>query len=266
MDFGGPASKFHMRLCRAFKSFGMEYPMSFLLVGVIINTMALISDNPNFILDAQTVKDVLTPQEEIAMLCLFYDIKVPFRFESLKVVPTGMILDCHALRLDRSILVKKKNLPQKTLLDAQTLFNFLALVRYFSSDLGSTQVELLIADFNRKSLVYLPAHTIRRPGVGQRVGDNPFRPGTSNKRPISSGVWSDEDPTSQPAPMTEVSNTKSTPTSPRFNLFKSKPKKPRACKTSEPTRMDLDIENCPALLSDAPLRMRRKPRFGLGRF
>jgi hypothetical protein len=42
MDFGGPASDFHMRLCSTLKGVGLDFPMGFLLVGIIINTMALI--------------------------------------------------------------------------------------------------------------------------------------------------------------------------------------------------------------------------------
>jgi hypothetical protein len=151
-------------------------------------------------------------------------------------------------------------------------------VRYFTDELGPIKTGLLIEDFNRKSLVHLPAHTIRRPGVGLRMGANPFRPGASNKRQVSS-VWTvqESDPISRPTHMTEVSNTKTAHTNPHsrprsniwFNPFKSKSKsksKLKSNKLPSLARTNLDDENFPTLLSDAPLRMRRKPCFGLRHF
>ncbi|KDN42757.1 hypothetical protein RSAG8_06511, partial [Rhizoctonia solani AG-8 WAC10335] len=123
-----------------------------------------------------------------------------------------------------------------------------------------TQTELLISDFNRTGLVYLPSDTIRRPGVGQRV---------VRRRPVSS-VWTlngqgFEICTPAPVPMREVSNTKAQATGkPRFNPFKAKPRSTKPAST----RMNIDDdENCPPpAVTDAPLRMRRKTPFGLGRF
>jgi hypothetical protein len=121
----------------------------------------------------------------------------------------------------------------------------------------NTEVGLLIADFNRSSLVYLPHDTVRKPGVGLRV---------TRRRPVSS-VWTlngqgfemctPPGSSPPPTPMREIPNAR-----PRFNPFKSKPMSTRPALN----RMDLDDENSPAVLSNAPLRMRRNKRFRLGRF
>ncbi|CAE6479596.1 unnamed protein product [Rhizoctonia solani] len=261
MDFG-PASEFHMRLCLALKTAGMDLPMSFLLLGVIINTIALINIKPaSFVLDARTITDVLSLKQEILLLCIYYNIEVPLQFESLKTIPDSLGRDCKALGINRKVIINKNKLSDKEIQildESQTLLRFLALVKYFMTD-PETQTELLISDFNRASLVYLPSDTIRKPGVGQRV---------IRRRPVSS-VWTlngqgFEICTPTLAPMREASNTRTQATGkPRFNPFKSKPRPTKPA----PTRMDLDDENCPPpALSDAPLRMRRKTPFGLRRF
>ncbi|KAF8677338.1 Male sterility protein [Rhizoctonia solani] len=274
MDFG-PASEFHMRLCLALKTVGMDFPMSYLLLGVIINMFALIkTDSANFLLDARTINDILSLKQEIILLSIYYDIDTLPQFESLKLIPSNLKCDCKALGINRKVLVRKIKLSAKVsaaldilwnfpdqrnqdmqLLDeAQTLLRCLALVRYFMAD-PNMEVDVLIADFNRSSLVYLPHGTIRKPGVGLRV---------IRKRPVSS-IWSLNSqgfemytPASSPtpAPMREALNIK-----PRFNPFKSKPMATRPALT----RMDLDDENSP-VLSNAPLRMRRKTPFRFGRF
>ncbi|CCO28486.1 hypothetical protein BN14_02481 [Rhizoctonia solani AG-1 IB] len=259
MDFG-PAGQFHMRLCLALKTAGMDLPMSYLLLGVIINTFALINLNTaNFILDARAIADILSLKQEISLLCIYYDINILLQFESLKLISNNLKRDCKALGINRKALVKKNKLSEKdiqSLDESHTLLRFLALVRYFMAD-PNTEVGLLIADFNRSSLVYLPHDTVRKPGVGLRV---------TRRRPVSS-VWTLNGqgfemctpPGSSPAstPMREIPNAR-----PRFNPFKSKPMSTRPALN----RMDLDDENSPAVLSNAPLRMRRNKRFRLGRF
>ncbi|CAE7229392.1 unnamed protein product [Rhizoctonia solani] len=260
MDFG-PASEFHARLCLALKTAGMQLPMSYLLLGAIINTIALINVSPlSFILSARTITDILSLKQEVALLCIYYNIEVVLQFESLKLVPESLRRDCKALGISRKVLIKKNRLSAKEIQmrdESHTLLSFLALVRYFMAD-SATQIELLISDFNRTSLVYLPSDTIRKPGVGQRV---------VRRRPVSS-VWTLDGQgfdicTPAPAPMREVSN-KAHPTGkPRFNPFKAKPRSTKPAVT----RMNIDDdENCPPpVLSNAPLHMRRKTPFGLGR-
>ncbi|ELU43578.1 vacuolar amino acid permease [Rhizoctonia solani AG-1 IA] len=251
------------------------------------------TDSANFLLDARTINDILSLKQEIILLSIYYDIDTLPQFESLKVcricsmwscitpnrvtlqlIPSNLKCDCKALGINRKVLVRKIKLSAKVsaaldilwnfpdqrnqdmqLLDeAQTLLRCLALVRYFMAD-PNMEVDVLIADFNRSSLVYLPHGTIRKPGVGLRV---------IRKRPVSS-IWSLNSqgfemytPASSPtpAPMREALNIK-----PRFNPFKSKPMATRPALT----RMDLDDENSP-VLSNAPLRMRRKTPFRFGRF
>ncbi|CAE6521445.1 unnamed protein product [Rhizoctonia solani] len=262
MDFG-PASELHARLCLALKTAGMALPMSYLLLGVIINTIALININPaSFVLGARTVADILSLEQEIALLCIYYNIEVVLEFESLKLVPDRLRRDCKALGINRKVLIKKNRLSEKdiqTRNESHTLLCFLALVRYLMAH-SETQTELLISDFNRTSLVYLPFDTIRKPGVGQRL---------VRRRPVSS-VWTlngqgFEICTPAPAPMREVLNTKAQPIGkPRFNPFKSKPRPTRPASTR--MHIDDDDENFPPqILAEAPLRMRRKP-FGLRRF
>ncbi|CAE6426198.1 unnamed protein product [Rhizoctonia solani] len=260
MNFG-PASEFHMRLCLALKAAGMDLPMSYLLLGVIVNTFALINLNSaNFILDGRTIADILSLRQEITLLCTYYDIDIILQFESLKLIPNNLKRDCKALGINRKVLVKKTKRNEKdiqSLNESQTLLRFLTLVRYFMAELN-TEVGLLIADFNRSSLVYLPDDTIRKPGVGSRV---------IRRRPVSS-IWTLNGQgfeictpslasSSTPVPMREIPSTK-----PRFNPFKSKPMATRPALT----RMDLDDKNSPPVLSNAPLRMRRKTPFRLGRF
>ncbi|KAH7335241.1 hypothetical protein B0J17DRAFT_630328 [Rhizoctonia solani] len=252
MDFG-PASEFHTRLCLALKMGGMDLPMSYLLLGVVINTISLISLKPaGFILNTHTITDILSLKQEIALLCIYYNIETLLQFESIKFIPESLKQDCKALGINR-----KKYQEIQALDESQALLRFLELVKYFMAD-PETQTNLLISDFNRTGLVYLPPDTIRKPGVGQRI---------VRRRPVSS-VWTldvqgFEICTPAPAPMREASNTEvqATP-KPRYNPFKSKlrPTKPATA------RMNLDDENRLPMLPDAPVRMRRKAPFGLGRF
>ncbi|CAE6455010.1 unnamed protein product [Rhizoctonia solani] len=240
---------------------GMNLPMSYLLLGVIINTISLITVKPaSFVLDAHTITDILSLKQEIALLCIYYNIEILVQFESLKLISESLKRDCKALGINRKVLIKKRNLSEKeiqALDEAQTLLRFLELVKYFMAD-PETQTHLLISDFNRTGLVYLPADTIRKPGVGQRV---------VRRRPVSS-VWTLDGQgfeicTPAPAPMREASNIKTQAIhKPRYNPFKSKPRPTKPTTT----RMNLDDENRPPMLSDAPIRMRRKTPFGLGRF
>ncbi|KAJ1306848.1 hypothetical protein OPQ81_007833 [Rhizoctonia solani] len=259
MDFG-PASEFHTRLCLALKAAGMELPMSYLLLGVIINTIALINIRPTgFVLDPRTIHDILSLKQEILLLCIHYNIEITLQFESRKLIPESLRRDCRALGIKRAVLIKKNKLSAKetrALEESQTLLRFLELVNHFMAD-PETQTELLISDFNRASLVYLPHDTIRRPGVGQRV---------IRRRPVSS-LWTLDGQgfeicTPAPTPICGTSNTKAQ-IKPRFNPFKSRPRPTKPAST----RMNLDDENCPPpVLFDTPPRMRRKTPFRLGRF
>ncbi|CAE6528984.1 unnamed protein product [Rhizoctonia solani] len=261
----GPASEFHARLCLALKTAGMELPMSYLLLGVIINMIALININPvDFILNARTITDVLSLKQEIALLCIYYNIQVVLEFESLKLIPDGLRRDCKALGINGKILIKKNKLCEKDVQirdEYQTLLHFLALVRYLMAN-SETQIELLISDFNRTSLVYLPSDTIRKPGVGQRVAR---RRGISSVWTLNGQGFDICTPAPAPAPMREASNRKTQAINkPRFNPFKAKPRPTKPALTR--MNIDDDENTPPPMLSDAPLRMRRKTPFGLGRF
>ncbi|CAE6470473.1 unnamed protein product [Rhizoctonia solani] len=256
MDTGGPASNFRRRLYSTLKSAGMMHPMDNLLVGVIINTMALISAQPDtFILDPDTIRNILVLKNEIALLCDFYEINVIFRLLGMSA---PMIRDAHSLRLNRSILVKLIPCKQKTLDDAQTLFNFLALVRYFLAELDSAELELLTADFHRKRLVHLPADAIRCPGAGPRLRRQVSSTSTIYETPQQS-MHQESD--QEPVPIVLNLNSQSTSSisgSGCNSNFISKPKPSESW-------IDLNEENCSLTLSDAPRRMSHKFRFGFKR-
>lgn len=272
MDDGGPASRFHVHLYRTLHDAGVDLPMTHLLVGVLINTMALMRITPRFVLDASTIKDVHELQREIQGLCSRFGVYVDLPFSSSELVSASVIADCKAIGISRRDLLFKNRVSKKMkALKPELLFEFLALVRLFMKELGHENVFALIEDFDDTRPMQFPATVVtREPGVGPRVARNPFlslrkRRGTDMMVIPSIGKSNSR----------HVFGSRRLKTRTRFNtlpnLFKSKSRfkvyAPHAeySALGQPT-LDFNDKGSYVRLSGSPNRIPRKTLFGLFRF
>ncbi|KAG8740989.1 hypothetical protein FRC10_003495 [Ceratobasidium sp. 414] len=270
MNANQPAVDFHNRLERTLLALGFYHSATNLLTGIIITTMALIATVPHFVLKPIAINYILSLRDEISILCAIYKVDVAFHFDSIMETPAHIFDDFVTLSISGAMLSKNPTHwkhSNRSLADTQLLLNFLELVRTLVKHYGSQSVADIIADFDRLSSLHLPPTAARRPGIGRRVA-NPFR--SANRQANFSSSYSSKHapasvptPALMPTPVVQAQRTHAK-SSVRFNPFASRTRVAQPPKQSRP-QLDLDDENSPTLLSDAPLRMRRR-LFGFGGF
>ncbi|KAG8723555.1 hypothetical protein FRC09_002863 [Ceratobasidium sp. 395] len=247
-----PATELHTRLEGTLYSLGFYQSATNLLTGIVITTMALITTIPQFVLKPIAINHIFSLREEISILCAIYKVNVTFQFDSIAEIPAHILEDFIALNISGAMLTKDPLYWKRSKYspaDAQLLLNFLELVRTLMNQYGPHRVADIIADFDHMSSLHLPPTAIRKPGVGNRV-TNPYR--SANRQP--SVV---DSPPASPILQVLRMHTKST--------FRFKPFTSRTSVNQGHIHLDLNDENSPVLLPDAPLRMRR-PLFGFGGF
>ncbi|KAG9121830.1 hypothetical protein FRC07_002052 [Ceratobasidium sp. 392] len=254
-----PATELHNRLERALLTFGFYQSATNLLTGIVITTMALITTAPQFVLKPIAINHILSLSDEISILCAIYKVNVIFQFDSIMETPADILHDFITLNISGAMLSndpiywKRSN---RSLAETQILLNFLELVRTIMNQYGPHRVADIIADFDHKSSLHLPPTAIRKPGVGHRVV-NPFR--SANHQLNSPAAAS-----SARAHILQALRVHAK-SSLRFKpfAFRTRMVQPSA---QGHVQLDLNDEGSPTLLSDAPLRMRRRRRFGFGGF
>ncbi|KAG8685117.1 hypothetical protein FRC08_013290 [Ceratobasidium sp. 394] len=262
-----PATDFHNRLERTLHALGFYHSAISLLSGIIITTMALITTVPRFVLKPIAINYILSLRDEISALCALYNVDVVFQFDSIMETPAHIFDDFIVLNISGAMLSKDLvhwKRSNRSFADAQLLLNFLELVRTLNNHYGPQYVADIIADFDRLSSLHLPPTATRKPGVGKRVA-NPFR---STNRQSSFAASRDSGYTPTPASVPLVQSLrKHAKLRMRSNPPVSRTRTRGAQQSKQfKAQLDLNDENGAALLSDAPLRMRRRPLFKFGGF
>ncbi|KAG8707477.1 hypothetical protein FRC08_000476 [Ceratobasidium sp. 394] len=260
-----PATDFHNRLERTLHALGFYRSAISLLSGIIITTMALITTVPRFALKSIAINYILSLRDEISALCALYNVDVVFQFDSIMETPAHIFDDFITLNISGAMLSKDPahwKRSNRSFADAQLLLNFLELVRTLNNHYGPQYVADIIADFDRLSSLHLPPTATRKPGVGKRVA-NPFR-STNRQSSFAASRDPDYTPTLAAVPLVQSLRKHA-----KFGMRPNPPvSRTRGAQSSKhnKVRLDLNDENSPALLSDAPLRMRRRPLFKFGGF
>ncbi|QRV98838.1 hypothetical protein RhiJN_26857 [Ceratobasidium sp. AG-Ba] len=240
--FPGPSGAFEGQVDFSLDILGFDETPGCLLASLIMNVMVLMTTTPRFKLQPIATWLIFSLGAEIEGLCAIYGIKdVEFQFDSALDAPAQLINDFFNLGISGSMLNKNPMYwkhSNYTLDEIKLLLKFFELVRALMDRYHSEGLAEVLYDYESEAPL-LPDY-LRRTGVGARF------------------------PTPQPVFTPRRITREFTKPSVRFNPFGSRSR--RAKRTSHPRKLDLDAEASPALLSDAPLRMKGPGVFGFGRF
>ncbi|QRV74919.1 ubiquitin-conjugating enzyme E2 [Ceratobasidium sp. AG-Ba] len=185
-----PLAAFRDLLALNFSSAGMKTPVHTILVSAIVNTMSLLSiyGTQARFRGTGIVSDVLFVSEQVTMLSVCLNINVKFRFNDIFELPMDLITDGHIVGFDSfNIYFKNRRVSPEELHRAQTLFNFVSIVRHLSGLLGDEGILELVEDFKKPATLVastLPNRKVarsrsRRNGLS-RVLSRPYE-----RRPLS---------------------------------------------------------------------------------